>query len=122
MLVSVNSQTNSLRPEPAVAQPVSQTDRAREAAPAVVETKPEPAPALAPSPAQIATAASEINQALKMAAIGVQFEFDKEANTMIAKVVDNETGEVIRQMPSADVVRMSRALGELQGLLVSRKV
>lgn len=63
-------------------------------------------------------ALAEINQTLKMASIGVQFEFDKEADTMIVKVVDVESGELIRQMPSEEVVRISRALGRLQGLLV----
>ena len=72
----------------------------------------------APGQAQERAALAEINQTLKMASIGVQFEFDKEADTMIVKVVDVESGELIRQMPSEEVVRISRALGRLPGLLV----
>lgn len=64
----------------------------------------------------------EINQALEMAAIGLQFEFDKEADKMIAKVVDVGSGEVIRQMPSEEVVRISKALGKLQGLLMHQTI
>ena len=71
---------------------------------------------------QLNSALAEINQTLKLASIGVQFEFDKEANTMVTKVMDVESGEVIRQMPSEEVVRFSKALGRLQGLLVSQKV
>ena len=71
---------------------------------------------------QLNSALAEINQSLKLASIGVQFEFDKEANTMVTKVMDVESGEVIRQMPSEEVVRFSKALGKLQGLLVSQKV
>lgn len=71
-----------------------------------------------PGQAQERAALAEINQTLRMASIGVQFEFDKEAATMIVKVVDVESGELIRQMPSEEVVRISRALGRLQGLLV----
>ena len=41
---------------------------------------------------------------------------------MVTKVIDVESGEVIRQMPSEEVVRFSKALGKLQGLLVSQKV
>ena len=77
-----------------------------------VEKKPES------GQAQERTALAEINQTLRMASIGVQFEFDKEADTMIVKVVDVDSGELIRQMPSEEVVRISRALGRLQGLLV----
>lgn len=67
-------------------------------------------------------ALDEINHSLKMASVGVRFEFDKEAHTMITKVVDVESGELIRQMPSEEVVRISKALGKLQGLLVNQKV
>lgn len=75
-----------------------------------------------PAPAQQRAALAEVNQTLRMASIGVQFEFDKEADTMIVKVVDVESGELIRQMPSEEVVRISRALGKLQGLLVHQAV
>ena len=90
-----------------------------------------PAPAVEPvrekqaaeaTSTQLSDALAEINQTLKLASIGVQFEFDKEANTMVTKVMDVESGEVIRQMPSEEVVRFSKALGKLQGLLVSQKV
>lgn len=67
-------------------------------------------------------ALAEINDSLRMASIGVRFEFDKEADMMIAKVVDVESGDVIRQMPSEEVVHISKVLGKLQGLLVSQKV
>lgn len=76
----------------------------------------------APAPAQERAALDEVNQTLRMASIGVQFEFDKEADKMIVKVVDVESGELIRQMPSEEVVRISRALGKLQGLLVHQTV
>lgn len=72
--------------------------------------------------AQERAALAEINQTLKMASIGVQFEFDKESDTMIVKVVDVDSGELIRQMPSEEVLRISRALGRLQGLLVHQTV
>jgi flagellar protein FlaG len=71
---------------------------------------------------QVSSAVAEINKSLQLASIGVQFEFDKEAHTMITKVVDVESGDVIRQMPSEEVVHVSKALGKLQGLLVSQKV
>jgi flagellar protein FlaG len=95
----------------AVAEPV------REAA--VIEREKQAAKATS---TQVSEAVAEINQSLRQASIGVQFEFDKEANTMVTKVMDVESGEVIRQMPSEEVVRFSKALGKLQGLLVSQKV
>lgn len=72
--------------------------------------------------AEVTAAVAEINQNLKIASIGVQFEFDKEANTTLTKVVDVETGKVILQLPSEQAVRLSIALDKWQGLLVSHKV
>ena len=74
------------------------------------------------TPAQTSAALDEVNKSLQMASIGVRFEFDKEAHTMVTKVVNVETGEMIRQMPNEEAVRISKVLGQLQGLLVSQKV
>jgi flagellar protein FlaG len=122
MTVPVSALSASPRHEPAVAlspapQAAKPAERVREAT-ALEHEKNTPEA----TPTQASAALDEINQALKMASIGVQFEFDKEANTMIAKVVDVETGQVIRQMPSEEMVQVSKVLGKLQGLLVSQKV
>ena len=73
-----------------------------------------------PTPIQKNEALDEINRSLKMASIGVRFEFDQAANTLITQVVDVETGELIRQMPSDEMVRIARAMNSLTGLLFSR--
>lgn len=65
---------------------------------------------------------AEINESLKLAAIGVQFEFDKDASIMNAKVMDIETGKLIRQMPSEEVMQLSKALGKLHDLLVHQAI
>jgi len=121
MSASISAVTaQPLRPPAAAglsASPSPTTGRVRETVAPVPGDK-----AAEATPTQAGAALAEINQSLQMALIGVQFEFDKEADTLIAKVVDVETGEVIRQMPSAEMVRMSKALDQLQGLLVSQKV
>ena len=71
---------------------------------------------------QATAALEEINQSLRIATIGVRFEFDKDAHTLVTKVVDAQSGEMIRQMPSEEMLQVSKALGKLQGLLVSQKV
>lgn len=65
-------------------------------------------------------ALDEINQALALASIGLQFEFDKESEQMIARVVDISTGELIRQMPSEEMLQVARTLDKLQGLIFQR--
>src|SRR5450756_865703 len=86
-----------------------------------VTTNPLREPVLhAPHPSTVAL--DEINQTLKMASIGLQFEFAKEDGKMVAKVADVESGDVIRQIPSEEVVRILNALGKLQGLLMNQTI
>lgn len=65
---------------------------------------------------------AEINENLKLASIGVEFEFDSGASIIIARVVDVETGKLIRQMPSEEVMQLSKALGRLHDLLVHQAI
>jgi len=76
----------------------------------------------APSERQRFAALAEINENLKMTSIGVQFEFDEEADKIIAKVVNAETGKLMRQMPSEEVMQLSKALGKLHDLLVHHEI
>lgn len=118
MTIPVNALSTSQQREPALAASQAQKDVApvREAA---AHDRLEKTPNSTAS--EKSEALEEINQSLRMSSIGVRFEFDKEADMMIAKVVDVESGEMIRQMPSEEVVRISKVLGKLQGLLVSHK-
>ena len=65
---------------------------------------------------------AEINRILKQATIGVQFEFDTESETIIAEVVDVETGKLIRQMAYDEVMQLSKVLGKLHDLLVHQAI
>ena len=48
----------------------------------------------------------------------VRFENDNEANELIVKVVDNETEEVIRQIPPEELLHLTQRLTDLRGNLV----
>jgi flagellar protein FlaG len=72
--------------------------------------------------AKVHLALAEINHAMQMSAIGVRFEFDRVAEKVVTKVVDVESGEVLRQMPSEKAIHISQALGKLKGLLVNHSV
>jgi len=64
----------------------------------------------------------EINQSLKIACIGLQFEFDDATGQIVARVVNVETGKQIRQMPSEELMQLSRVLGKLHVLLVHQAI
>jgi flagellar protein FlaG len=103
-------------PVKAEAQPVRAPVVAREEAPVVEKKKSEV------DVEQVHMALAEINHAMQTAAIGVRFEFDQTAEKMVTRVVDSVSGELIHQMPSEEVLRMSKALDKLQGLLVHQAV
>lgn len=101
---------------PAAPQPAHISGLARQAtAPGPAVHKPE-----ATSQEKIA-ALADINDSLKNASVDLRFEFDKESRQSITKVMDTQTGEMIRQMPSEDAVHASKVLGRLQGILFSHK-
>jgi flagellar protein FlaG len=72
-----------------------------------------------PTPVQVERAVEEVNASLEMRSVGLQFEIDKDTDKVIVKVIDRTSGEVIRQMPSEEVVRIAKLLGKVPGLLVS---
>lgn len=52
-------------------------------------------------------------------AYAVQFEKDKDIDELVVKIVDSETNEVIRQIPSQEIMDLTRHLDELRGNIVN---
>jgi flagellar protein FlaG len=52
----------------------------------------------------------------------IGFAFDKTLGVHIITVRDTRSGEVIRQLPSEDVVRVAHNIEKLKGLLFDRKI
>lgn len=72
--------------------------------------------------AEVTASLEEINRSFQQMSIGVQFALDKETDTMVAKVVDAQTGQVIRQIPSEEVLHISKVMGKLQDLMAEQSV
>lgn len=64
----------------------------------------------------------EINKVMDALSISVQFQMDPDLNQAIIKVVDQQSGKVIRQFPSEDAMRIAKALDNLKGLLFAKAV
>lgn len=60
------------------------------------------------------------NRALAQKSRELAFEFDNELGRVIARLIDTETREVIRQVPSEELLAIARALadGQRAGALV----
>ncbi|MBZ9556973.1 MULTISPECIES: flagellar protein FlaG [unclassified Modicisalibacter] len=49
---------------------------------------------------------------------GVEFEIQEYDSRVITRIVDRESGDTIRQIPSEEVLRIARSLAEMQGRLI----
>lgn len=72
-----------------------------------------------PDAKQVKSAVEKLNEFVKATSNSdVQFTVDDESGIRVIKVVDPETKEIIRQMPSKEAVEIAKALGKLQGMLI----
>lgn len=70
---------------------------------------------------QIKDSVSKINKAVQVFDRNLQFTVDEDTKMNVVKVVDLATKDVIRQIPSEEVLAIAKALDKLQGLLVKEK-
>jgi flagellar protein FlaG len=79
--------------------------------PAVQATEQEAEPPAARSQtAAVEQAMREVNRQLAEKGRELTIEFEDALNRMVFKLVDSKTGEVVRQIPSEDVLAIARAL------------
>lgn len=74
-----------------------------------------------PARAAVEQAVESIARFVQPVLSSLEFRIDDDTGQVIVRVLDGSTKEVIRQIPSEEVVAMARALDKLQGLLVDRK-
>ena len=62
----------------------------------------------------------EVNVKMRQLSLGVSFELTDESENIV-KVIDQETGDLVRQIPSEEFLKMSDRLDEIFGELNSLK-
>jgi flagellar protein FlaG len=70
---------------------------------------------------QLDDATKKINTAMKELNQSLEFSIDTDSDRLVLKVVDTQTKEVIRQMPSEETLEIAKAIDRLQGLLIKQK-
>jgi len=63
-----------------------------------------------------------INNQLRIANRSIQFSIDEGSHDIVVRVVDKESGEVIREVPPESVIRLREHMAEISGLLVEEEV
>ncbi len=86
-------------------------DTVKPAAPNVIETAPPPV-------GNIKNVAATLNRLAQTASAGVSFHVDESTGKTVIKIMDTETGDVIRQIPGEEALALSRAIDAQQGIML----
>lgn len=77
-----------------------------------------PAPSTIPSEKALMAAVEAANRSMAKANAQVQFAVDEDSGRTLIRVVDTESRQVIRQIPSEEMLAIARNIEKLQGLIV----
>jgi len=84
-------------------------------------TRAEPAPEPVRDPEQVARAVAALNRAMAAASRDIEFSPDPASGHTVVRVMDRQTQQVIRQMPSEEALAISRAIEQWQGMVLRQK-
>lgn len=70
---------------------------------------------------ELEAAVSSVREYIKPFNSDLQFSVNDETDKVIVKVVDSETKEVIRQIPSEEMLAIAKALDSIKGLFIKQQ-
>jgi len=76
--------------------------------------------ALGVSQEQLKTAIKSVREYIQPFNNSLEFSVSDETQQLVVKIVDTATKEVIRQMPSEEMIALAKALDSLKGLFVKQ--
>lgn len=75
-----------------------------------------------PDPQSLQNALDQLNKTAGLINAGLQFTWSKsDDKTIVVRVINKDTKEVIRQIPTEEAIRVSKAIEDFRGLLVKDK-
>jgi flagellar protein FlaG len=77
--------------------------------------------AVAEQKQQIEAAVRAVKEFIQPMASNLAFEMDDDSGRTVIKITEASSGELIRQIPSEEMLEIAKALDRLQGLLVKQK-
>ncbi|MHB1353499.1 MAG: flagellar protein FlaG [Thiobacillus sp.] len=79
------------------------------------------APPAPTTPEAVAAAVESANAYVQSTSTNLKFSLDKETGQTVVRMVDTETNEVLRQIPSEEMLAISKFIDRMQGLLINRQ-
>ena len=70
---------------------------------------------------RIESAVKRANNTMRMSKTSCQFQYHEETNRVSIKVIDKDTEEVIREIPSEEALELIQKMWEMAGILVDEK-
>jgi len=95
---------------------VAMPERPKIEAPKPVEIKYDPNQARA----NLSSAINMLNEQMTSTKRGLGFSFDSAKNSAVIKVTDLNSGNVVRQIPTEDVLKMAHHIDAMKGILYNK--
>jgi len=73
-----------------------------------------------PSRDQLNKAVSELNQSPRIKSQNLQFSIDEDSKRTVVKVIDQETKEVLRQIPTKEALEIAKSFEMAKGQLIDQ--
>ncbi|QHG66285.1 flagellar protein FlaG [Pseudomonas putida] len=70
----------------------------------------------------VKSAVAEIEKFLKETRRNLEFSTDEESGKIVVKVIASDSGELIRQIPSEEALRIAHSLSDVKSVLFDAKV
>jgi flagellar protein FlaG len=64
----------------------------------------------------------QIQETLGMIDFRLNFSVDPDTQTVVAKVVNAQTGKIIREIPPPELLALAKSMKEMEGLLFDEKI
>ena len=81
----------------------------------------EKPPGRIPSEEELQASTKKVQEFVNSAVNDIEFSIDEDSGQTVVKIVDRATKNVIRQMPSEEMLELAEALDKLQGLFIKQK-
>ena len=107
-------------PQQRTAATAGNTSAARPAVAAAGDSKAADNTGAQPELKEVRQAVSDINKAMQFMSRELEFSVDTDSDRTVVKVIDQQTREVIRQMPTKEALEIGKALEKAQGLLIKQ--
>ena len=70
---------------------------------------------------EVSSAVKKLNDALPQSAQSLEFEIDEESKDLVVKIIDRDTKEVVRQMPTKEALEMAKSIDKMVGRLLNQR-